>query len=76
MSLFSNLLRRRNPARDQAIEIITEIVKRAAEGAHTLEQIRERLAQSAKAGDLDDLVTKVVGARRAAELYEKSGIVP
>ena len=75
MSILSSLLRRRNPARDAAIEIITAVVKRAAEGAQSIAEIRQRLAKSAEEGDLDDVVKTVIGSRRAAELYEKSGIV-
>jgi hypothetical protein len=80
MSILARLLGRRAPARDAlrdaAIDIVTDVVKRAAEGAATMEQIRERLAQSAHKGDLDDVVQTVIGARRIAELYVKTGKTP
>lgn len=72
MSLLSRLLRR-NPARDEALDLLVTVIKRVADGAHTVEQIRERLAEAARRGDLDDVVAKLLDAKRAAELYVKTG---
>lgn len=66
----------RNPARDEALEILAAVVRKAAHAAATAEEIRERLAEAAQRGDLDDVVAKLVGAQRAAELYVKTGKVP
>lgn len=62
-------------ARDEALATIARLIERAAAGAETIAELRERLATAAKAGDMDDVVKHVLGAKQIAELYIKTGEV-
>jgi hypothetical protein len=72
MSWLKNLLGNRR-AREEAVGIVVDAIRQAAEGAKTIAEIRERLARKAEKGDLDKAIRILGDAKGIAQDFVDNG---